>query len=155
MTSTITLTRAEAYAISAGMHYTSGAGTCDDFSAREDCYGAIHALQLEAAIRDAGDWWDEGDPGSLHTLEYASGSPCPEHFRLAVEGLPAILELLPDLLAYAEHTIKLNRIDRDRCESSGRCGEEYAEQCVIWEGCRDALLGLPARLGIDVGQPVA
>ena len=97
----VTLTKAEACAISCYLRYS--AGDCmldDDTRDRDVCLGLIRRLQLEAAVRDAGDWWHrEEDPAMLAMYATLGKATCPDVFRFDAEGVPALAELLPIMLS--------------------------------------------------------
>jgi hypothetical protein len=129
----ITLTRAEACAVSSGLIYTGGC-LLEYADTRDGCQGAIRRLQLEGNIRDAGSWWGE-PPHMLDMYERLGEGTCPDSFAMAAEGVDAIVELLPALLEEVED-LAPTRL----CDFEG------------YETFRDALRGLACRLVATAAQ---
>jgi hypothetical protein len=147
--SSLTLTRAEAYAISSCLPYTGGCAINENYGTRDGCYEAIRRLRLEATINDAGGWWGDDDPGMLDVDETLGRRKCPDEFRMAADGVPAIVELLPSMLA-------LTKQDLASCDrpAVGRTSEfqqrEDADLRARDEARMEALAGLATRLGVDL-----
>ena len=137
---TFTLTRAEAYAIDCNLVYTNDLGSGDEggYKQRADCYAAIRRLQLEATIRDAGLGWHRERPAMLDMY-----GTCPASLALPAEGLLALVELLPAILARVAATFP----DPDE-----DVPDEHRAQL---EANREALRGLDERLDVEIPQPVA
>ena len=129
----IVLSRAEALAVAYGLAYTDYR---DIDVTRDGCYEAIRRLQLEARIRDAGDWWEaDSDPAILDPREKAGMGRCPDSFAMAAEGVQAIIELMPDIAA-------------DLDDDLARLDERDAEDHERFTALKTALVGLAARLGV-------
>ena len=157
----LTLTRAEAYAVSCGLSCTSDAGLSDTcYDSRDDCCALIQRMQCEIAVRDGGGWWTHTkDPSFLDTYEKLREDgdeeyrdfTHPETFTMEAGGVLAIVALLPTMLAEIEESIAWEDSPTD---GAGRPkGEPNAEDIEYRErlvGRRAALLGLAARLGVEI-----
>ena len=141
--STLTLTSTEAVAVHAELRMTVvGCAIGDHTDTREQCESVIRRLQLEVAIRDAGGWWGEQTPGRLAL----DAEACPDYFTLPAEGVAALVELLPFIIAEIRREETYPWSGRDAWR-----GERLAD-----ERERRALIeAIAADLGVDIAELVA
>jgi hypothetical protein len=143
------LTREEAVAVSSGLLYTGGCHLQPNPGTREGCRMAIRRLQLEAAVRDAGGWWDDV-PCIQDMYALLGKGHCPDSFEMPAGGVAAIVELLPALIEETEHIApeehyiglkpRIGPMTRFEHEEH----EEWRTRFVTYRG---ALAGLGRRLG--------
>jgi hypothetical protein len=141
---TIALTWAEADAVVAhGLIYTGGSALDHDYGTRKGCRAAIRRLQLEDAIRDGLGWWNDDGP-------WVTDDPHPESFAVTSDGVDAIMELLPEMLADADEWLALcaDPNNRGQPKSASELKDDV-EWLRKYEAYREALLGIAARLGVD------
>jgi hypothetical protein len=124
------LTRDEAAAVAANLEFTNGTMDIGDPSNREVCRDIVRRLQLEATVRDGGEWWEHGRSPDIMELRVHVGERCPDSFTMTPAGLAAIIDLLPEMIA-----------DEDEMLEDAREPEDILRR-------RHALMALATRLGV-------
>jgi hypothetical protein len=108
----VTLTRDEAVTVAVGLTLTCV--ECDiqvdDIETSEQCHAIARRPELEAAVRDGGDWWvrhgpDATSPDAVDWYARREERDRPESFTMSAAGAAALAELLPEMAASAARAL--------------------------------------------------